>query len=69
MLLPGSVLAEKDPVESVKSAEMAILDIPVTSVKNYATPIITMLRAAGNKNLVIVGTPSWSQRPSLHRTH
>lgn len=34
-------------------------------VKSYATPIISMLRAAGNKNLVIVGTPSWSQRPDL----
>jgi endoglucanase len=35
------------------------------SVKSYATPIIAMLRAAGNKNLVIVGSPSWSQRPDL----
>jgi endoglucanase len=34
-------------------------------VKSYATPIIKMLRDSSNKNLVIVGTPSWSQRPDL----
>ena len=36
-----------------------------TSVKSYAQPIIQMLRAAGNKNIVVVGSPNWSQRPDL----
>ncbi|MDC3416724.1 carbohydrate-binding domain-containing protein [Aquibacillus salsiterrae] len=35
------------------------------SVKSYAEPIIQMLRDNGNDNLVIVGTPNWSQRPDL----
>ncbi|WP_257676041.1 cellulase family glycosylhydrolase [Clostridium felsineum] len=34
-------------------------------VKSYATPIINSLRNSGNKNLVIVGDPFWSQRPDL----
>jgi endoglucanase len=34
-------------------------------VKSYATPIIKSLRDSGNKNLVIVGDPFWSQRPDL----
>ncbi len=34
-------------------------------VKGYAEPIIKMLRDSGNQNLVIVGTPNWSQRPDL----
>lgn len=36
-----------------------------SKVKSYAEPIIKMLRDAGNKNLVIVGSPNWSQRPDL----
>jgi endoglucanase len=35
------------------------------TVKNYAEPIIEMLRKNGNQNLVIVGSPNWSQRPDL----
>lgn len=35
------------------------------SIKAYAEPIIKMLRDSGNKNIVIVGTPNWSQRPDL----
>jgi len=35
------------------------------AVKSYAEPIIEMLRDSGNDNLVIVGTPNWSQRPDL----
>jgi endoglucanase len=35
------------------------------AVKSYAEPIIQMLRANGNENLVIVGSPNWSQRPDL----
>ncbi len=34
-------------------------------VKNYAEPIIEMLRKNGNENIVIVGSPNWSQRPDL----
>lgn len=34
-------------------------------VKAYAEPIIKMLREKGNENLIIVGSPNWSQRPDL----
>jgi len=34
-------------------------------VKRYAEPIIKMLREMGNENIIIVGTPNWSQRPDL----
>lgn len=34
-------------------------------VKAYAEPIIKMLRQNGNKNLIAVGSPCWSQRPDL----
>ncbi|AFK87257.1 MULTISPECIES: carbohydrate-binding domain-containing protein [Thermoanaerobacterium] len=34
-------------------------------VKSYAEPIIKMLRDTGNQNIVIVGSPNWSQRPDL----
>nr|BAA12826.2 beta-1,4-endoglucanase [Ruminiclostridium josui] len=34
-------------------------------VKSYAEPIIKILRDSGNKNLIIVGSPNWSQRPDL----
>ncbi|MRH41737.1 cellulase family glycosylhydrolase [Aquibacillus halophilus] len=34
-------------------------------VKSYSEPIIKMLRDSGNENLIIVGTPNWSQRPDL----
>lgn len=35
------------------------------AVKSYAEPIIRMLRDNGNRNIVIVGSPNWSQRPDL----
>ncbi|HEX9060900.1 MAG TPA: carbohydrate-binding domain-containing protein [Clostridia bacterium] len=35
------------------------------SVKSYAEPIIKMLRDTGNQNIVVVGSPCWSQRPDL----
>jgi hypothetical protein len=35
------------------------------AVKSYAEPIIAMLRNSGNKNIVIVGSPNWSQRADL----
>lgn len=34
-------------------------------VKAYAEPIIKMLRGMGNENIIIVGTPNWSQRPDF----
>lgn len=36
-----------------------------TAVKSYAEPIIDMLREDGNNNIVIVGSPNWSQRADL----
>ncbi|MRH44333.1 cellulase family glycosylhydrolase [Aquibacillus halophilus] len=35
------------------------------AVKDYAQPIVNMLRDNGNENLIIVGSPNWSQRPDL----
>lgn len=35
------------------------------AVKSYAEPIIKMLRDKGNENLIIVGSPNWSQRADL----
>ena len=35
------------------------------AVKSYAEPIIRMLRSNGNDNIVLVGSPNWSQRPDL----
>jgi endoglucanase len=34
-------------------------------VKSYAEPIIKMLRDKGNENLILVGSPNWSQRQDL----
>lgn len=34
-------------------------------VKAYAEPIIKMLRSLGNQNIIIVGSPNWSQRPDF----
>ncbi len=34
-------------------------------IKAYAEPIIRMLRDSGNDNVVVVGSPNWSQRPDL----
>ncbi|HHU36884.1 MAG TPA: cellulase family glycosylhydrolase [Treponema sp.] len=34
-------------------------------VKEYAEPIIAMLRKGGNENCIIVGNPNWCQRPDL----
>ncbi|MEK0315106.1 carbohydrate-binding domain-containing protein [Cohnella sp. 56] len=35
------------------------------AVKSYAEPIVRMLRETGNDNIVIVGSPNWSQRADL----
>ncbi|QTH40401.1 cellulase family glycosylhydrolase [Cohnella sp. LGH] len=34
-------------------------------IKDYAEPIVGMLREKGNENIIIVGSPNWSQRPDL----
>nr|AEL31246.1 endoglucanase Cel5A [bacterium enrichment culture clone FV-Cel5A] len=34
-------------------------------VKAYAEPIIKILRSLGNQNIIIVGSPNWSQRPDF----
>ncbi|MFB9275373.1 carbohydrate-binding domain-containing protein [Cohnella cellulosilytica] len=34
-------------------------------IKDYAEPIVGMLRENGNENIIIVGSPNWSQRPDL----
>lgn len=35
-----------------------------TAIKNYAEPIVELLRSRGD-NIIIVGTPNWSQRADL----
>lgn len=35
------------------------------AVKSYAEPIIKVLRDKGNENIIIVGSPNWSQRADL----
>lgn len=42
ILLPANVLDEEDPVDAILKSEMAILDVPVTSVKNYANLVNTL---------------------------
>ncbi|MET0386210.1 MAG: glycoside hydrolase family 5 protein [Polyangiales bacterium] len=37
------------------------LEVPWASVKGYAEAVIAAIRGAGAKNVVIVGTPTWSQ--------
>ncbi|HEX6239848.1 MAG TPA: glycoside hydrolase family 5 protein, partial [Polyangiales bacterium] len=37
------------------------LQVPWSTVKSYAEPLIRKIRAAGSQNLIIVGTPNWSQ--------
>jgi len=37
------------------------MDVSWSVVKSYAEPIIRTIRASGSENLIIVGTPNWSQ--------
>lgn len=41
------------------------IDISWEEVKSYAEAVIAAIRAKGAQNLVIVGSPSWSQRVDL----
>ena len=35
------------------------------AIKSYAEPIIKLLRDKGNENIIIIGSPNWSQRADL----
>lgn len=52
IVMPANVLDEEDPVEAIVKSEMAILDIPVTSVKNYSN-LVNSLSAT-------LGLPVWA---------
>lgn len=52
VLLPASVLEDADPVNAIKTGELAILDLPVTSVKHYSN-YINVLAAS-------IGLPVWA---------
>ena len=47
ILLPADVLEAEDVVEAILKSEMAILDVPVTSVKNYGN-LVNSLSATMN---------------------
>ena len=44
------------------------LKIPWSTVKTYAEAVIAAIRGAGSNNLVIVGTPNWSQDVDIAAT-
>lgn len=52
ILLPASVLSDPDPIKAIKTGELAILDLPVTSVKNYSQ-YVNVLAAS-------IGLPIWA---------
>lgn len=52
IMLPADVLDAEDPVEATTKSEMAILDVPVTSVKNYANLV--------NSLAATIGLPVWA---------
>lgn len=52
VLLPASVLDSEDPVAAIKVSELAILDVPVTSVKNYSQ-YVNILASS-------IGLPAWA---------
>lgn len=41
------------------------MDVSWSVVKSYAEPVIATIRASGSKNLIVVGTPTWSQDVDL----
>jgi len=47
VLIPATVLKEADPAKAVAVAELAIMDLPVTSGKNYSN-FVNALAAAAN---------------------
>jgi hypothetical protein len=52
VLMPATVLDAASPVDAIKTAELAILDVPVTSVKNYSQ-YVNVLAAS-------IGLPMWA---------
>lgn len=52
IMLPADVLDQEDPVDAILKSEMAILDLPVTSVKNYSTLV--------NSLAATIGLPVWA---------
>lgn len=52
VLLPASVLNDEDPIKAIKTGELAILDLPVTSVKHYSN-YVNVLAAS-------IGLPIWA---------
>jgi hypothetical protein len=47
VMIPASVLGSENPVEAVKTAEMAVVDIPVTSVRNFSQYINVLSTSVG----------------------
>ena len=52
IVLPTDVLEQEDPVEAILKSEMAIVDLPVTSVKNYSNLV--------NSVASTLGLPVWA---------
>ena len=52
VLLPASVLDDADPIKAIREGELAIMDLPVTSVKNYSQ-YVNILAAS-------IGLPIWA---------
>lgn len=52
MVMPTDVLDAEDPVAAIKAAEIAIIDLPVTSVGNYANLV--------NSLAATIGLPVWA---------
>ena len=52
VLLPASVLADPDPVAAITRGELAVIDLPVMSVKNYSQ-YVNVLAAS-------IGLPIWA---------
>ncbi len=61
VLLPASVLDEEgDVVDNILKSEMALLDIPVTSVKNYGNLV--------NSLAATIGLPVWAVKTNISVT-
>lgn len=52
VLLPATVLNDADPIKAIKEGELAIVDLPVMSVKNYSS-YVNILAAS-------IGLPAWA---------
>ena len=47
VLMPASALTDDNPVDAIKMAELGILDLPVTSAKNYGSLVNTVNAMTG----------------------